>query len=421
MNQTKVVIALKIKYINDNEIMLDDEKKGKFVPISYKNQVLCLQTPFLEINSDGLMETEYDDLYQFYTLFAGCNKDDIDTWYQFLEKLETRISSQLSNNYKWFTTDTINFKSLIKEYNGVDEHYFYTRWLVDLSQTIFIDEDKNPFDPQNLKKKDLVKLIVEITHLWIHGNQCGLKFTVPKVMVSPAPEKITTEYVFDENESDKHQDNTSGDESDIVSLLATEQNKPISVNVSAPNNVLNQPGCLQLSRGNSNNQANQTNQDKTRSSVKKVAKCSEKTLTKNVNKSSTRSGNKSNTRNSRGSRSSDVNHVAHIAYGVSINPTKVKSNKSSLPYNHTQVQPTSSINLTNSDNFSSEEPENFGPDFENQDFDQEFGQGFVSNGLDNFKTFEPFEPNALANFNGGSLSLSNSNDDINVDDWEDDE
>lgn len=210
--------ALKISNINVSDIIISERKINSSVPISFRNQTLIFQTPFLEVLG-GLKKTTYDDIYQLDTLFSGDAKHRINKWYQFLENLENHVSDQAAKNAsKWFTKKNVIFKTLVKELES-SKGTFYVKWLADSHLNIFITEDKKEFDPVNLKDKDLVKLIVEISELWIHENQYGLKVAVHKVMVKPHMEKIVSEYVFDTDSGEEMDE----DEHKLLSLLATEQ------------------------------------------------------------------------------------------------------------------------------------------------------------------------------------------------------
>lgn len=221
-----VIKALRISDININEIMIG-KKKNKTVPISYNGKSLIFQTPYLEVAGE-LRKTAYQNIYQLDTLLSGDTKRRIDRLTQFIENLEIHIINHINSNPNWFTQNNIQFKALIKEPNQERETYFI-KWAIDLKTNIFVDESKNKFNPSNIKSKDLVKLIVEISDLWINENQCGLVVIVRKAMVKSHIEKIPNEYDFDVSESeeapDENESNIDENESNIISLLATEQKK----------------------------------------------------------------------------------------------------------------------------------------------------------------------------------------------------
>lgn len=226
--QREVIKASRISQIIVSDILIGTKKINKKVSVRYHDKPLVIQTPFLEIMSP-LKKTSHPNIYQMETLFKGDTKNKIDEWYDFIENMETQITNQvIANGTHWFTSKNVNINSLVKECDPQGSRFF-TRWLVILESNIFVDTDKKTFNPAMLKEKDLVKLIVEIPDLWVEGDQCGLATVVQKIMVKPYQEKVITEYVFDESESDESDD--SGNNTSIISLLATEQkikqNQPI--------------------------------------------------------------------------------------------------------------------------------------------------------------------------------------------------
>lgn len=218
MTEKQIVKALKISDIDIEKIIVGTKKTNKTVPITYKEKPLVFQTPFLEITAKP-RKTSFQNIYQLDTLFKGDTKQKIDQWYQFIENIETSVSNQVINNgSKWFTQKNVVIKSLIRELDSEKEIYF-VKWPIDLKTNIFVDEYKNSFNVENLKEKDLIKLIIELSDLWINENQCGLAIIVQKILVKPFSEKIASEYIFDDSESE----NSNNDENNIISLLATEQ------------------------------------------------------------------------------------------------------------------------------------------------------------------------------------------------------
>jgi len=236
---TQVIKALKISDINVEEVNIGTKKTNKTVPIMFRDKTLVLQTPFLEITG-GLRKTAYPNIYQLDTLFRGDTNQKINQWFQFIENLETHVSSQVVNNgSKWFTQNNIIIKSLIRELDP-EKNIFFIKWAIDLKTNIFIDENKNPFNPATLKDKDLIKLIVEVSDLWIQENQCGLAVLVQKILVKPHIEKIQSEYIFDDGTDSENaqEDKTSDDqENNIISLLATEQKTRQKPNTSTSKNT----------------------------------------------------------------------------------------------------------------------------------------------------------------------------------------
>lgn len=224
---TKQVKALNITDINISEINISTKKTNNKVPITLRNKSLIFQTPYLEVTGQ-LRKTPYPNIYQLDTLFKGESNKKIQQWYQFLENLETHITSQIVNyGSKWFTKKNAIIKSLIRE--SEQKGSYFVKWVIDFQTNIFIDENKNEFDPNNLKERDLVKMIVKISDLWVQENQCGLAVFVQKVMVKPFVEQIPDEYVFgSDEESEDNSDDFDDKEDNIISLLATEQKPKIN-------------------------------------------------------------------------------------------------------------------------------------------------------------------------------------------------
>jgi len=244
MTTTEVIKALRLSDIVVDDVVIGTKKTNKTVPISFRDKPLVFQTPFLEVKGT-LRKTAYPNIYQLDTLFKGDTKQRIHQWYQFIENLETHISNQVvKNGSNWFTQADVNIKSLIRELDLTKE-IFFVKWPVDLKTNIFIDEKKKSFNPVDLKDKDCIKLIVEISDLWISDNNCGLAVIVQRILVKPYMEKIQTDYVFDDDDVDSESD-IDDNENNIISLLATEQK-------TRPKETLSQQNNLQPQNNNNNN------------------------------------------------------------------------------------------------------------------------------------------------------------------------
>jgi hypothetical protein len=239
MTTTEVIKALRISDINIEEVAIGVKKNNKTIPILFKNKPLVFQTPFLEVHGT-LRKTSFPNIYQLDTLFKGDTEQKIQQWYQFIENLEIHISNQIADNgFDWFTQKHVKVKELIRELDSAKEIYF-VKWPIDLKTNIFIDEQKKSFNPSDLKDKDLVKLIIEISDLWINENYCGLAVIVQKILVKPYLEKIQSEYVFDDDNSGTEGSDINENENNIISLLATEQ-KTRSLTVPVPSQPIMQP------------------------------------------------------------------------------------------------------------------------------------------------------------------------------------
>lgn len=220
MTTIDIIKALRISDIDMHDITIGTKKTNKTVPISINGKPLVFQTPFLKVVGT-LKKTQHPTIFQLDTLFEGDTQHKNKSWFQFVENLESRICDLIiNNNVNWFTQNDVNIKSLIREYNH-DDGTFYIKWPISLKENIFLDEDKKQFDPSCLKDKDCVKLIIEISYLWVTDNNCGLAAIVQKVLVKPYIEKITNEYVFDDSESEES--DIDDNNNNIISLLATEQ------------------------------------------------------------------------------------------------------------------------------------------------------------------------------------------------------
>ena len=219
MASKQLIKAIKISKININDIVVDKKKVNKIVPIKYKNKSLICQTPFMEVKGE-LRKTVHENIYILDTLFKGDTKKRITAWYEFIENLENHIIEQVETiGLQWFTQKNVMIKSLIKQDEN-DKNMYFIKWPINLQNNMFIDENKKPIDPFSIKNKDLVKFIIEISNLWVDDTQFGLAIIIQKVLVKRYTEKIESEYIFDDSESDNED---TDNENNIISLLATEQ------------------------------------------------------------------------------------------------------------------------------------------------------------------------------------------------------
>lgn len=216
MTSKQLIKALRISNIKITDITIDSKLSNNRVPVYYeKSKSLICQTPWMEVRGE-LRKTSHPNIYQLDTLFKGDRKEKVDAWYQFIENLENHISQQVEvHGLKWFTEKNVTIKTLIRE---EETGLHFIKWPLNLVHNIFIDVNKNSYDYKSIKEKDLVKFIVEVSNLWIHGNQFGLAVVVQKIMVKPVSTEIETEYIFDDSDH-----SFSDEESNLISLLATEQ------------------------------------------------------------------------------------------------------------------------------------------------------------------------------------------------------
>lgn len=216
---SKQVRASRISEININELQIKN-KKGNKAPILYKKEPIIIETPYLEV-SIGVRDSDFPEIYLLDTLLKGDTREKINSWFQFIEKLEDHVVTQVLNNgSNWFTEKNVNVKSLIRDPKPGSSIYSI-KWPLDSKLVKYIDRNKNPYDYRLLKSGDRIKLIVKIPSLWIDQNQCGLAVIVQKILVRPQGEESQRDYSF--NESDDSFEN----EENIVSILASEQ-KPHS-------------------------------------------------------------------------------------------------------------------------------------------------------------------------------------------------
>lgn len=216
----RVIKAHRISDINVEDITFGHKRNNK-IPIYLSDKPLVFQTPFLEVTGQ-VNETSLPNIFQLCTLFEGTSKQRIIQWYNFIVNMETYIGKQAEiNGNQWFTQQNVSFKSMIKDLSS--EKDMFIKWAISESCGV-VDGNKNSLELMSIKDHDLIKLIVEISDLWTNESQCGLVFLVQKIMVKDNNNKIESEYIFDESESNSCSEDEK--QTDIISLLATEQ-KPL--------------------------------------------------------------------------------------------------------------------------------------------------------------------------------------------------
>lgn len=225
MTHSEVVKALRIPNIIIANITIDNKNANNKVPIKYAGNSLVFQTPFLQICS-CLRKTAFPNIHLLETTFKGDSDDKINQWFQFIENIEDHVSSLVTNvGTSWFAQQDVNIKSLIRDLDPSCNTHFI-KWPINLENNIFIDEYKQPFDYTKLKVDDRIKMIIEVSDLWINENVCGLAVIVQKILVKPYIQKICNDYIFEESDSDCDHDEN---EENIISLLATEQKPKIQI------------------------------------------------------------------------------------------------------------------------------------------------------------------------------------------------
>ncbi|QGR53835.1 hypothetical protein [Moumouvirus maliensis] len=226
MSNKKVVKALKISKVDINKITIGSKLVDKRVPVYYggHTSALVYQTPFLEVKEKLRRINENVKLYNVDTWFKGDSNNRIAGFYQFIDNFEDHISNLVekqvvNSNNKWFNNQqNINIKSLIRLLES-DNNVSYIKWTLDLTNNIFVDENKNEFNPEDLDESYVIKLIIEVSDLWIHENQFGPAAVVRKILVKKL--ESSSEYEFDDTDSD------NSDNEELISALATEQ-KPVT-------------------------------------------------------------------------------------------------------------------------------------------------------------------------------------------------
>lgn len=218
----KTTQSLKISEIDLKNLNLKfnncQKSSVKKIPIKYLNESLIFQSPFLKITGP-IKKTGHSDFCQFDTQFQGDTNRRNVQWLNFLEKMEDHIIDEITNNSSdWFQKKNLELKSLIREKND-DSGSLFVRWIINVN-TQLINDKKEVFHFNDLKENDCIKLILEISDLWVSGNRFGLATIIHKGMVIQHVEKPEIEYIFNENESEESVD---GYDDDILSLIATEQ------------------------------------------------------------------------------------------------------------------------------------------------------------------------------------------------------
>ena len=242
------------------DIKIGDIKIGKKVPVYHKDGPIIFQTPLMEITGP-IKKTHLQGIYQLDTLFTGDTKKKMKNLFNFIDQLEDKVSSQVEEiGEEWFPK---NSKKEIKSFiriMGSDKKIMFIKWIIDLNENIFYDSDKNLYDYTNLREGDLIKLIVEISHIWINDNQFGFLPAIQKIRVEKKKEAIKKDYDFIESESEDEDDPY---DNNLISLIATEQ-KPSHKN-KMKENFINQ---IDNSKKNNENMNHLIMSAQTKSKVK---------------------------------------------------------------------------------------------------------------------------------------------------------
>lgn len=244
----KVIKALRLSNIKIDMIKLDNRISRNKCTISYP-EPLIFQTPYLKVNG-GLRATAIENCYLIETLFIDENDQAASEWYNFIENLENHVTdSVVAQGSDWFDESDVGIKSLIRQYEN--SGVIYIKWPLDLHPELFVDEDYLQYDPQKLRDGDYVKLIVEITGVWITHNMFGLAVIARKVRVkSNTNNNDSYNYVYD-SDSESEVDQS---ERNIISLLATEQKPKTTSNHKPVTMITSKPVATVTPTRNTNNQ-----------------------------------------------------------------------------------------------------------------------------------------------------------------------
>lgn len=220
MQKSQVIKAEKIPKVNISDIRLSKHKVDKKVKIDLKSKNIVFQTPFLKIAEPPRISAN-GKVCEIQTLFDGKNKSKIERWYQFIENVEQHITDKLIQvGSKWFESNNITIKSLIREYQ---DNQYVVKWIVLLKANMFVDENMKPIYLESIDSNFMVRLVVELPNIWINGDDCGLSAIVHKVMFKshPEEEERECEYEFTDSESNSNSDFS---EENLEQYMATEKN-----------------------------------------------------------------------------------------------------------------------------------------------------------------------------------------------------
>lgn len=217
--------AIRINKLKLKKISFQSHKKNK-IPISYDDKPLVIQTPFMPI-IDAVGQTHIENMYQMITHIDTENKD-IKSFAETIDQLEEKaIKHVTTTGKKLFDSSDVSFIALIRE--NKDQSIPSIKWLFNNSDIDFVDEERNPFDMSKIDSNYLIKLIVEIPHIWIKpkDRQFGLASIAVKGCLKLKPQTITKPRIQSSQKYDFDNSSSSSSVSDdMTSLYATESIKP---------------------------------------------------------------------------------------------------------------------------------------------------------------------------------------------------
>lgn len=221
--------SLSISKINLNEIKLKTLRKDKSVPITHQGKLLTFHTPFINISEAALQKTKFPNISQLDTLFD----DKVMPFHKFIEALENKISQEVrKQGSSWFTEKNVGLRSLVKKIDqqkkdsGIENECI--NWPIDMVHCEFVDENGEEAEPEF--DNVMVRILVDVPHIWINRNLFGLAVIVRMVMIRSNEEPQKVKYVFgSESETE--------DLSQIHSMLSNTEHSSEQVNKKSPQEV----------------------------------------------------------------------------------------------------------------------------------------------------------------------------------------
>lgn len=162
---------LNIKEIIFENIKYIPMKNGKSIMLRYlNNEKFFFQTPELvikNIESKNDMSIIYFDLNE--------NLENISIFINFLINLDKSIVKTARLNRKWFSSNNIKFKGLIR-YDEFNSPYFKLKFKNSYIEKLRITSNRQTEKCffSDLKKNSKVKMIIDVNGLWINENYFGI-------------------------------------------------------------------------------------------------------------------------------------------------------------------------------------------------------------------------------------------------------
>lgn len=227
---SETVRPMRTRDIDMNEVELGECINGKFVPIYYgSSENIVVQTPYLKCRECPLVSApNFDNILLMNVRLEGREPRHGKEVYDFMDNLEIYIAEITSKfNNKFFTGNRIVFKSLIRD-DPLDENRHFIRLPIEFipNTSIFFDKNNDVFDHNNLNENYYVKLIIEISGLWINNDEFGFIASIKKVKAMQW-EKNQKVVSYEFIESDGESEQVISDKEDkiysVMSCLDTEK------------------------------------------------------------------------------------------------------------------------------------------------------------------------------------------------------